>query len=229
MYGDTRTTTNPIYFARKEPPITLLATVSTSFASWAPGFNQHIKRGGDAQRVRWVPHTAQECRVCLTEKSLRDSSRCIERRNGLHLHELLVQTWSLPSSWSRSVRALSRSRGRSVAQAGGGENLLALKRYTWFPVGGGTGNWALSVFQTPECTSHPSTVMDIYILAGQSNMAGRGSRRTLPPRYQAVDNQGLFCSLDSASSITPLSTADTQSSLVHVISRGSPLSRAYKA
>lgn len=32
--------------------------------------------------------------------------------------------------------------------------------------------------------------MEVYILAGQSNMAGRGSRRSLPPRYQATDNEG---------------------------------------
>ena len=175
-----------------------------------------------------MPHTAQ-CRVCLTEKPLRDSSRCIERRNGLHLHELLVQTWSLPSSWSRSVRALSRSRGRSVAQAGGGENLLALKRYTWFLVGGGTGNWALSVFQTPECISHRYSHGDIH--PGRSIQHGwegepKDVTSTLPggrqPRFvlQFGQRQQYHASIHGRYSV---------SLVLYIISRGSPLSRAYKA
>lgn len=34
--------------------------------------------------------------------------------------------------------------------------------------------------------------MDIFILAGQSNMAGRGNTRELPAEYIAVDRQGEF-------------------------------------
>lgn len=36
------------------------------------------------------------------------------------------------------------------------------------------------------------SAMDIFILAGQSNMAGRGNIAELPERYTLMDNQGGY-------------------------------------
>lgn len=39
-------------------------------------------------------------------------------------------------------------------------------------------------------------MMDVFILAGQSNMAGRGNTRELPARYSVVDNDGEIRVMD---------------------------------